>query len=615
MRVRRGLRCLSAFVVWFDGTSAWRLSPPRRELSRTRITTTKVTATRKRPRRDPDAVPPPVKRDVSPPRRPSPTARPPPPLRMTTALGIVPPDPLWDTIQRARHFARDSSYTKWPPCIRLFHPFSQTLALQVARVIEKYGVEPFDITLNAWSVVPHLEAMEADWLAMQKLPAQVSLEDDRRSKERAEVDDLIAREVEVGKEKLQQRQQRKANQSSNSNSNHTNSDATNIDTNTAIKHAPHIGRDSDTLRKDSTEESSNVTDDDDGHPHQNLDRRDKSAPAASSPRAMLDRQKRMYEEFNGPCIVCLEPDQESKERLIELRHLLCQELGMDPAFSPSSANADLDTRLPKAAKESEFRPILPIASFTSVNAAIDMARKLRGLWDPLTFTVSDFQVISCEAGGKLDEFGDNAMRPPTRPRPDPYAENREYQLRKTSFLSHVQDQERNLTPDGQFGCDALIMFLGEEPEEDERARQKRKPDVQVMNSDGCESEDEMIMDDNKGSRGLELWLSEDDDFDEGTAVAVGRTLFFTGETREFVGMPATSVVDAKDRILGDGVSGAARRRSTVHRSGSLWEDGEWGRKEVDSLPWSKMERGAMTRAQEEYAKDDDNDDALSDDDG
>ena len=42
---------------------------------------------------------------------------------MSTALCIVPPDEAWDTIQRARHLARDRTYHKWPPALRLFHPF------------------------------------------------------------------------------------------------------------------------------------------------------------------------------------------------------------------------------------------------------------------------------------------------------------------------------------------------------------------------------------------------------------------------------------------------------------------------------------------------------------
>ena len=50
---------------------------------------------------------------------------------------------------------------------------------------------------------------------------------------------------------------------------------------------------------------------------------------------------------------------------------------------------------------------------------------------------------------------------------------------------------------------------------------------------------------------LEQWLNGDDDeYDEGTVVVIGRTQFFTGEMRQYVGMPATSA------FLG-GVSGSS----------------------------------------------------------
>ena len=85
---------------------------------------------------------------------------------------------------------------------------------------------------------------------------------------------------------------------------------------------------------------------------------------------------------------------------------------------------------------------------------------------------------------------------------------------------------------------------------------------------------------------LENWLDQDDEgVDEGTVVVIGRTHFFTGEMRKFVGMPATSVMDAKDRAMG--VSGAARRRGAIHRGGNLWEEGEWGRKDADLRPKTK----------------------------
>ena len=68
---------------------------------------------------------------------------------MSTALCIVPPYEAWDGIQRARHLARDSSFFyRWPPALRLFHPFANvcdlpTLAGKLAHWID--GVDKVDV--------------------------------------------------------------------------------------------------------------------------------------------------------------------------------------------------------------------------------------------------------------------------------------------------------------------------------------------------------------------------------------------------------------------------------------------------------------------------------------
>jgi hypothetical protein len=84
---------------------------------------------------------------------------------------------------------------------------------------------------------------------------------------------------------------------------------------------------------------------------------------------------------------------------------------------------------------------------------------------------------------------------------------------------------------------------------------------------------------------LQMWLEEDEDLDEGATIIIGRTQFFMGEERQYTGMPASSTMDGKDRVLGDSeVSGSARRRGAVHRQGDRWQEGDYGRKEKDYLP-------------------------------
>ena len=70
--------------------------------------------------------------------------------------------------------------------------------------------------------------------------------------------------------------------------------------------------------------------------------------------------------------------------------------------------------------------------------------------------------------------------------------------------------------------------------------------------------------------------------DEGATVVFGRTQFFMGEARQYVGMPAMSSTDGKHRVLGEGVSAAARRKGAVHRKD--YDQGDFGRKIKDLRP-------------------------------
>ena len=75
----------------------------------------------------------------------------------------------------------------------------------------------------------------------------------------------------------------------------------------------------------------------------------------------------------------------------------------------------------------------------------------------------------------------------------------------------------------------------------------------------------------------------EEDWNEGATIVIGRTQFFLGSMREYVGMPASNPMDAKDRVLGQGLSGAARRKPAVHRTGDRWISGDYGSKESDSF--------------------------------
>ena len=74
----------------------------------------------------------------------------------------------------------DASYHLWQPALRLFHPFidlgdsglyddddteSNALhdsALELAKLVEEYQIEPFTVRLDRWSVLPHWEVINAN---------------------------------------------------------------------------------------------------------------------------------------------------------------------------------------------------------------------------------------------------------------------------------------------------------------------------------------------------------------------------------------------------------------------------------------------------------------------
>ena len=479
-------------------------------------------------------------------------------LSRDAALALVPPDQVWDTLQRARHYASDITYQKWPPCIRLLHPFTDKddAALTIAEVIDKYQIAPFEIRLTEWSVIPHAEAMEADWRAMQMGQTdqvdQMEL-DKELTEEEQEIQDLIAREEYKGRVNLKKRQQRMAAKErlKQSKSNIGQSTSTPLTQKQTTAYNP--------------EES--------------------ATNSAGSPKDLWEKQKQMYEEFNGPCVVCLEPDEDSRNRIMELRSILLEEAPELQAFASYSATLTHSDIFPFSTSTftTDYRPIVPVASFPTVTAAVEMARKLRNLWDPLEFDVTELHVVS--RGGSLGNDDDLVDYAKLDSSVNGMAD---LNYEAASWASHVPGMgaaEEDLS-NIQIGCDALIMLAGEEVDMDnelneEMANMIAKEGYSGGASRGStpelqeEAHDGLNLDDGDVESIYEYLDEEDDeDYDDGAVVVIGRTHFFTGEMRSYVGMPATSAMDAKDRAYGGSVSGAARRQRAFRRA--TFNDGDWG---------------------------------------
>jgi len=451
-----------------------------------------------------------------------------------TALAIVPPADDWDRLQRARHFARDPVFREWPPAIRLFHPFDSTpdLAFEIAQLVEDFEIDGFEITLDSWVILPNLEAAQVEWENQDILPEveeSGSLESyyekmDRQADE--EVRELIESEELKGKIK-------------------------------ALKKPKSV--------KEGTQGS--------------------LARGKKSPAEIRDEQRQSMEnDFGGPCILCLEPDEVSKERLMELREMLREGLGLPSYFSPGSVYSwefvDIDMG---------YRPLIPISKFDSFSTAMETAGRLKGLWgEPLKIDVKSLEVLSCKV--------------PDEETNDDLAEYETYRFTKSERFSAETNQYA--TSSDSWGCNAKIMLVDEEIPQDEDANEKMIEQLLEEGEigGGDISMDFTILDDEEeDSSSIEAWLDDDEDFDEGTQVIIGRTHFFTGDQRSYNGMPATSAVDAKDRALGEAgsVSGLARRRGAVSRKSNVWEDGEYGRRTKDHLPWGLRERPGKDKMYEE----------------
>jgi hypothetical protein len=338
--------------------------------------------------------------------------------------------------------------------------------------------------------------------------------------------------------------------------------------------------------------------------------------------------------YNGPCVIYLSPNESSTKHLISLRSLLCTQLysEYDP-YSPSSSVSSVSSssssnsasnkgeRLPQENRsKQQYRPLLPIGKFATVAEAVKVARVMQKSWEPLCFNVTDLQFISRQdnEGGGISRRGEDDIDDSSSK-----SRSRVSVSSSSSSSSEVDDASRR----GVYGCDVMISLRGEEPEEsimddeaslsmimdnndddddnsnnDTNNGQKQRPinyneifklaerEYQRMvaheannnysSINGNDSNNNNMIEATPSTTNIEAWLDDDDEDilqDEGATVVIGRAQFFMGAMREFIGMPASSAIDSKDRIVGSGgVSATSRRKGSVHRMAESWNPGDYG---------------------------------------
>eukprot|EP00804_Cyclotella_cryptica_P014582 CCRYP_020644-RA/>CCRYP_020644-RA protein AED:0.00 eAED:0.00 QI:148/1/1/1/1/1/2/108/699 len=574
----------------------------------------------------------------------------------STAVCIVPPDDAWDTIQRARHLARDTSFYKvtmhinyhllflssfshleilvpfmkfkWPPAIRLFHPFAPKTEIpsivgKLAEWIDEEGLKfdlssnvdnstlflrPFEVTLDSIQILPHWEVLDAridaleDRMSQQTVGETWEEKEYRKRKESGRM--LIDQEEKKGIKRKQEREKKqlveirrklKRELKECAKEKEMGNSAANIEEiRNKLKEVQEKINQAQSLK--STTISDEVYEED----------------------GASDESK--HSSFNGPCVIYLSPNQQSCIALETLREKLRKELfPAYDAFSPSSSVSPYPEHLPrKSFSDSRmgFRPLLPIARFPSVEAAVKVAKLLQKAWDPLSFNVTDIQFISRTDDDYTIHNGDTCAR----------AAGSEQMNHATQNMAVTTSGEvEDVSKQRVFGCDAMVMLLGEEPEEElieeDASLSMMLPEEETENH-GIDSSNFELSSEWQGKSidydklfstaereyqrmrsheelssatfvgsvpifsndlDIETWLDSDEgEMDgEGATVIVGRAQFFVGAMREFVGMPASSVIDHKERIMGGGVNSVARRKGSVHRKSESWDPGDYGRKDQD----------------------------------
>ena len=387
-------------------------------------------------------------------------------------------------------------------------------------------LKPFEVTLDSILILPHWEVLDARVETLEERMPQVTVgESDEQlalRRKREEGVKLIEREVRKGKERKLEREKKRAARKRLAGGMIGEDGSVDNDENHADA-------------RSNLEDSSDITDNDEDDESDDLEE--------------VEKKKNGY---NGPCVIYLSPSDESRITLEYLRETLCEELfPMYDAFSPSSSVTPYPEQLPRKAKisnsassipsqEIKFRPLLPIGRFPTVDGAIKTAKVLQEVWEPLTFNVTDIQFISRNDDDSASHnsghdtagvgFGSSAENKNPSHWDIPEVRYR----RKHGTLSSSRDTTQRLaltsagevedvSNKGVYGCDAMVMLLGEEPEED------------VMNEESSLAM--LIMDDEDGYDGND-YVQEDDEFDDTTSSRINYDEIFTTAEREYQRMQA-----------------------------------------------------------------------------
>lgn len=435
-----------------------------------------------------------------------------------TALCIVPIEDIWDTIQKARHVTEDETIYIWPPSIRLFHPFTSPSALSQAAldtasmVVEKCNIQPFQVILDSFTIIPYY-ILDSDNRLLDALdPKEANIATIHR--------DFFA-----------------TNNNSPSRRNQNSTNICDIATNgnqTTQGKVPRKKRGRPPKRPLDEEETFLSTMDD----------------------STMQSCSRYYD---GPCFLCLQPSPASRAKLQKLRNILKKELfsNYNAFAAAASTTAQIPTfpasTIENRPKPPPFRPLITLGRFQTVIQAKKALNRLKSFWKPLAFNVTDLHFVSqAESNDKLGQ--------------------------SDGFSYKSKESNHRYSSRQQFECDSLVSLIGEEPVSHNLDDDEEDLLLQLMCQEGNTDKGtiidldglfhakaeraklearEMMMEECENNESLEqlseILPEEEEDWNAGSTIIIGRTQFFLGQMREYIGMPASTSID---RILKKGVSEA-----------------------------------------------------------
>jgi len=347
--------------------------------------------------------------------------------------------------------ARDQTIYRWPPAIRLFNPFvprpyMASAATASASLIEELEIKPFEITLDQLVILPNLKKLECQLAELAPPIDEVEI----KTEEMENMEKMIEEEARKGYERHVKRKRKKSLKENQADVNYINYE---------------------------------------------------------TPQEKIKREKLKSKKYNGPCTICIEPNEKSRLDLIQLRDTFSTIFGPYQDFGGSSSiSSDISTDT-----TDKYRPHISLGNFATVNEALKIAENLQACWEPLSFNLTELHFLSSESHNSILERD----------------------------LSDGTKNEFNT----QMECDAMVFLCGAEQDEEDSDLLKLLIEQEMEDRDQAakflrEEEESFSVDG-----------EEDEMYDEGATIIIGRTHFFLGEMKQYIGMPAYPL-DTSAGILG-----------------------------------------------------------------